>query len=493
MSANKAVENWAPPKTNRLSVQDLWQDDETIDLELLKTHLVAEGRLETNAAMRILREGAEILRSEPNCVEVSAPVNVCGDIHGQFYDLMKLFEVGGDIGSTNYLFLGDYVDRGYFSIECVFYLWAMKINHPEKIYLLRGNHECRHLTEYFTFKAECEHKYDLELYESCMEAFDCLPLAAIMNNQFFCVHGGISPDIVTLDDIENIDRFREPPSYGPMCDLLWSDPAERFDKVDSNFTNNHVRGCSYFYGYTAACNFLEANSNSERTLLSIIRAHEAQDEGYCMYRKNEKTQFPTVITIFSAPNYLDMYKNKGAILKYQPTTLNIRQFNESPHPYWLPNFMDVFTWSMPFLSEKVTSMLVTILKVCDDKELSLVKPSAEGDVQVKNVIDSSTTNALEDSKKNTMDNDGDETSLDARKGIVRNKILAAGKMARFFRILREEREDVVRLKGLTPNANLPAGTLSQGKEGIKNAISTFEEVKTMDASNERMPPRTTEN
>lgn len=123
-----------------------------------------------------------------------------------------------------------------------------------------------------------------------------------------------------------------------MCDILWADPLEDFgqEKTNEFFMHNHVRGCSYFFSYHAACSFLEKNN-----LLSIIRAHEAQDAGYRMYRKTRTTGFPSVMTIFSAPNYLDVYNNKAAVLKYENNVMNIRQFNCTPHPYWLPNFMDV--------------------------------------------------------------------------------------------------------------------------------------------------------
>jgi len=438
------------------------QDRSKPDIAFLKNHFYREGRLEEEQALWILEKGTEILRKESNVLQVDAPITVCGDIHGQYYDLMKLFEVGGSPADTRYLFLGDYVDRGYFSIECVLYLWSLKIWYPDSLFLLRGNHECRHLTDYFTFKLECKHKYSERVYDACMDSFCALPLAAIMNKQFLCIHGGLSPELNSLDDLRAIDRFREPPTHGLMCDILWADPVEDFgtEKTTDSFVHNHVRGCSYFFTYQAACQFLERNN-----LLSIIRAHEAQDAGYRMYRKTKTTGFPSVMTIFSAPNYLDVYGNKAAVLKYESNVMNIRQFNCTPHPYWLPNFMDVFTWSLPFVGEKITDMLVAVLNTCTKEELD----ETDDDLSIMSPV----TAAAETAE---------------RRKIIKNKIMAVGRMARVFALLREESEKVSELKSVTGSNKLPYGTLASGTEGIKEAISGFDDARKSDIENERLPP-----
>lgn len=266
-----------------------------------------------------------------------------------------------------------------------------------------------------------------------------------------------------------IDRFREPPTQGLMCDILWADPLEDFgqEKTTDFFVHNHVRGCSYFFSYSAACHFLEKNN-----LLSIIRAHEAQDAGYRMYRKTRTTGFPSVMTIFSAPNYLDVYNNKAAVLKYENNVMNIRQFNCTPHPYWLPNFMDVFTWSLPFVGEKITDMLIAILSTCSEEELR---------------EDSATTSPGPASPALTSGANQDPESIEFKRRAIKNKILAIGRLSRVFQVLREESERVTELKTVS-GGRLPAGTLMLGAEGIKNAISSFEDARQVDLQNERLPP-----
>ena len=251
-----------------------------------------------------------------------------------------------------------------------------------------------------------------------------------------------------------------------MCDILWADPLEEFgqEKNSDFFIHNHVRGCSYFFSYPSACSFLEKNN-----LLSIIRAHEAQDAGYRMYRKTRTTGFPSVMTIFSAPNYLDVYNNKAAVLKYENNVMNIRQFNCTPHPYWLPNFMDVFTWSLPFVGEKITDMLIAILNTCSKEEL---EPESSGPSPPI---------------PETPPLDKDTESTDAKRRAIKNKILAIGRLSRVFQVLREESERVTELKTAS-GGKLPAGTLMLGAEGIKQAIHNFEDARKVDLQNERLPP-----
>ena len=250
-----------------------------------------------------------------------------------------------------------------------------------------------------------------------------------------------------------------------MCDILWADPLEEFgqEKTSEFYIHNHVRGCSYFFSYPAACAFLEKNN-----LLSVIRAHEAQDAGYRMYRKTRTTGFPSVMTIFSAPNYLDVYNNKAAVLKYENNVMNIRQFNCTPHPYWLPNFMDVFTWSLPFVGEKITDMLIAILNTCSKEELEDETPlsSNPSSPPLANI---------------------DPESTEFKRRAIKNKILAIGRLSRVFQVLREESERVTELKTAS-GGRLPAGTLMLGAEGIKQAIHNFEDARKVDLQNERLPP-----
>jgi serine/threonine-protein phosphatase 4 catalytic subunit len=224
---------------------------------------------------------------------------ICGDIHGQFYDLVELFKVGGECPDKNYLFLGDFVDRGYYSVETFLLLLALKVRYPDRITLIRGNHESRQITQVYGFYDECLRKYgSVNVWRYCTEIFDYLSLSAVIEDKIFAVHGGLSPNITTLDQIRVIDRKQEVPHDGAMCDLLWSDPEELEGWGLS------PRGAGYLFGGDIVTQFNERND-----LELIARAHQLVMEGH-------RSMFDSaLVTVWSAPNYCYRCGNVAAILE----------------------------------------------------------------------------------------------------------------------------------------------------------------------------------
>jgi len=240
----------------------------------------------------------EILQEESNVTPVRVPVTVSGDIHGQFHDLVELFRIGGFLPDTNYLFLGDYVDRGYCSVECFSLLLSFKVRYKERITILRGNHESRQITQIYGFYDECSRKYGSpKVWTMLTDLFDFLPLTALVENNIFCQHGGLSPNIDMLDDVRKLDRIQEVPHEGPMCDLLWSDPDDRLGWGVS------PRGAGYTFGQDISEKFNQVNG-----LSVIARAHQLIMEGY-------NWSHPQVVTIFSAPNYCYRSGNQAALME----------------------------------------------------------------------------------------------------------------------------------------------------------------------------------
>ena len=228
--------------------------------------------LPEDSVKRLCDKAKEIFINENNVKEVSCPVTICGDIHGQFHDLIELMEIGGSLPNTNYLFMGDYVDRGFYSIETVTFLVALKIKYPNRITILRGNHESRQITQVYGFYDECLRKYGGTLvWKWFTDLFDFMPVTALVNNQvhvmlsfkIFCLHGGLSPVIETIDAIKKLNRVQEIPHEGPICDLLWSDPDDRPG------WGNSPRGAGYTFGQDISETFIQKNS-----LEFIARAHQ---------------------------------------------------------------------------------------------------------------------------------------------------------------------------------------------------------------------------
>jgi serine/threonine-protein phosphatase 2A catalytic subunit len=241
----------------------------------------------------------EALIEESNVQPIKCPVTVCGDVHGQFYDLMELFRIGGKPPDTNFLFMGDYVDRGYYSVETVSLLLAFKVRYKDRLTILRGNHESRQITQVYGFYDECFRKYgNANVWKMFTDLFDYLPLTAVVENEIFCLHGGLSPSIDSLDNIRALDRIQEVPHEGPMCDLLWSDPDDRCGWGIS------PRGAGYTFGQDISEQF---NSNNGLNLVS--RAHQLVMEGYNWSHEQQ------VVTIFSAPNYCYRCGNNAALME----------------------------------------------------------------------------------------------------------------------------------------------------------------------------------
>ncbi|KIY46493.1 Metallo-dependent phosphatase [Fistulina hepatica ATCC 64428] len=241
----------------------------------------------------------EILIEEGNVQTVDSPVTVCGDIHGQFFDMLELFNVGRDCPTTNYLFLGDFVDRGYYSVETFLLLLAYKVRYPDRMTLIRGNHESRQITQVYGFYDECQRKYGTSnIWRYCCEVFDYLALAAIVDGRVFCVHGGLSPNLQSIDQIRAIDRKQEVPHDGPMCDLLWSDPD------DINGWGLSPRGAGFLFGADIVRTFNHANN-----IDFIARAHQLAMEGFRhMFDR-------AIVTVWSAPNYCYRCGNVASILQ----------------------------------------------------------------------------------------------------------------------------------------------------------------------------------
>ncbi|KAF9667795.1 hypothetical protein SADUNF_Sadunf15G0060600 [Salix dunnii] len=312
-----------------------------VDLDRQIEHLMQCKPLAEAEVKALCEQARAVLVEEWNVQPVKCPVTVCGDIHGQFHDLVELFRIGGNAPDTNYLFMGDYVDnpntlkrfllqseyakvemlftlnfnRGYYSVETVTLLVALKVRYRDRITILRGNHESRQITQVYGFYDECLRKYgNANVWKYFTDLFDYLPLTALIESQIFCLHGGLSPSLDTLDNIRSLDRIQEVPHEGPMCDLLWSDPDDRCGWGIS------PRGAGYTFGQDISQQFNHTNG-----LSLISRAHQLVMEGY------NWSQDKNVVTVFSAPNYCYRCGNMAAILEIgENMEQNFLQFDPAP-------------------------------------------------------------------------------------------------------------------------------------------------------------------
>ena len=246
----------------------------------------------------LIEKSLPIIRDQKMLIELEAPLHICGDIHGQYYDLLRIFDHCGYPGEFTYLFLGDYVDRGKQSLETICLLLCYKIKYPDKVTLLRGNHESSVTNRIYGFYDECKRRYNVRIWKSFTELFNYLPVAAIIDDKILCMHGGLSPELKNIQNISDIPRPTDIPDTGLLCDLLWSDPDKEATEYDEN-----DRGVSVIFGEKVVTDF-----NKKNDLDLIIRAHQVVDDGYEFFAQRQ------LITIFSAPNYCGEFDNSAGIM-----------------------------------------------------------------------------------------------------------------------------------------------------------------------------------
>ena len=299
--------------------------DEGVTYEFVQrmvADLKAGALLHRRYAFAILLRVKQLLQALPPVVDIPVPeggfVTVCGDVHGQFYDLLNIFKLNGmPSEDLPYLFNGDFVDRGSFSVEVILTLFALKCLYPTGLHLTRGNHETTAMNSLYGFVGEVRAKYNETMVKLFTEVFRCLPLAAVVGGTVFVVHGGLfTRDDVTLDELRSLDRFREPPDEGLMCELLWSDPHPGVGRVPSK------RGVGCAFGADVTKAFLQRNG-----LQLLVRSHEVKEDGY------EVCHDGCCVTVFSAPNYCDSMGNKGAFIRFEKDMVpRFTTFEAVPHP-----------------------------------------------------------------------------------------------------------------------------------------------------------------
>ena len=252
----------------------------------------------------------EVFMSQPMLLELAAPVKICGDIHGQYYDLLKIFdkcgypcppELAADGKGASYLFLGDYVDRGKHSIETIMLLFCYKILYPNCVWLLRGNHECAAVTRLYGFYDDVKRRYNIRLWKAFTDVFNTMPCCGVISGKIICMHGGLSPDLTSVQRVNTIRRPCDVPESGLLCDILWSDPVEGVEGF--LYSGDAGRGVGYVFGADIVETFLEMVDMD-----LIVRGHEIKERGYGFFADRQ------LVTVFSAPNYCGEFDNDGAVM-----------------------------------------------------------------------------------------------------------------------------------------------------------------------------------
>jgi len=282
------------------------EERQVLDVDRVLTQLL-EGRGTRPGKLVQLTEGEicalcmrsrDVFMQQPILLELECPLKVCGDVHGQYSDVLRLFECGGSPPEANYLFLGDYVDRGKQSLETICLLLAYKVKYPENFFLLRGNHECASINRIYGFYDECKRRYSIRLWKTFTDCFNCLPVSAVIEDKMLCMHGGLSPELNNLEQINRVVRPTDVPDTGLLCDLLWADPEK-----DISGWGENDRGVSFTFGPDVVMGFLRKHNMD-----LVCRAHQVVEDGYEFFARR------SLVTLFSAPNYCGEFDNAAAIM-----------------------------------------------------------------------------------------------------------------------------------------------------------------------------------
>jgi diadenosine tetraphosphatase ApaH/serine/threonine PP2A family protein phosphatase len=325
-----------------------------LHFEVISTILLGSGkcgrkRVRSDLVSSVLKQANTILNDEPSILVINGDFTIVGDIHGNIDGLLRIFNKVGFPDHRRFLFLGDYVDRDKNSVDVITLLFSLKCLFPENIYLIRGNHECRSLNSCYGLKSECMTFYNLDVYEAANKCFDSLPVAAILNDKVFCVHGGISEKIHSREELFKIQKSdAEPGEDHPVIDFLWSDPSNHV----TGFEESH-RGAGKLFGKDALETFIE-----ELDLVMVVRSHEFCNEGYSLPFSDDVS----ILTVFSSTNYCNETNDAAIVSFTEEDPLNLKleilsAKNKSGTKVTLPQFIVAYQES-EFIRYKMSDMAI---------------------------------------------------------------------------------------------------------------------------------------
>jgi len=387
---SSSVHNSSNSVNDKYNIDDILQ--KVFDMRKNIKHGKSSSRsvgLKNGEIIKLCAHAREIFLNQPVLIELNPKPSlvIAGDVHGQYTDLLRIFDRMGHPPNSNYLFMGDYVDRGKKSLETILLLLAYKVKYPENFFLLRGNHECASINRVYGFYDECKRRANLKVWKTFTDLFNCLPVAAVVAGKIFCVHGGLSPSLHTMDDILKIKRPTDVPEFDLLNDLLWSDPSETAQDWEDN-----ERGVSYCFGKSVVQEFLTRNDFD-----LVCRAHMVVEDGYEFFGNR------ILVTVFSAPNYCGEFDNNGAVMLVNEDLLCSFEIIQALDANGEP--INAMSYSNDYVKETCPP----VSEIPEDTKIDENMGSTSEDV-LKDDIGSGSLNDPLKSDNNNDNNEGDENN-----------------------------------------------------------------------------------